>query len=68
MKATPGPLEDFVIRLFRHFALALKDQEIILDRMHRVGQPFQAPGQAQDILRRLHYYKQKEQILAPVCD
>ncbi|KAJ1161056.1 hypothetical protein NDU88_001544 [Pleurodeles waltl] len=64
MKATPGPLEDFVTRLCKHVAPALKDQELILDRTHRVGRPSQAPGWAQDLLTCLHYYKQGEQILA----
>ncbi|KAJ1200796.1 hypothetical protein NDU88_004617 [Pleurodeles waltl] len=68
MQATLGPLEDFVTRLFLHIAPALKDQEIILDHTHRVGRPAQAPVQAQDILTSLHYYKQREQILAAVRD
>ncbi|KAJ1147695.1 hypothetical protein NDU88_000555 [Pleurodeles waltl] len=60
-KTTPGPLEDFVQRLFQHVAPALKDQEIIQDHTHRVGFRSQAPGQAQDKLTCLHYYKQREQ-------
>ncbi|KAJ1083360.1 hypothetical protein NDU88_003519 [Pleurodeles waltl] len=43
MNAARGPLDYFATRLFQHFAPALKDQEIILDRTHRVGQPSQAP-------------------------
>ncbi|KAJ1198381.1 hypothetical protein NDU88_002222 [Pleurodeles waltl] len=63
-QATPGSLEDFVIRLFWH----IKDQEKILDRTHRAGHPSRAPGPAQDILACLHCYKQKKQILASVRD
>ncbi|KAJ1090474.1 hypothetical protein NDU88_003606 [Pleurodeles waltl] len=44
MQTTPGSLEDFVIRLFRHMTPALTDQEITLDCMHRVGQPSWAPS------------------------
>ncbi|KAJ1141602.1 hypothetical protein NDU88_007930 [Pleurodeles waltl] len=66
-QATPGSLEDFVI-LFQHIAPAIKDQEMIIDLPHRAGHPSRAPGQAQDILTCLHYYKQKEQILAEVRD
>ncbi|KAJ1152491.1 hypothetical protein NDU88_005266 [Pleurodeles waltl] len=57
-QAIVGPLEGFVIRLFKH-----DDQDIILDRTHWTGCPSQNPGQPQDILTCLHYYKQKEQIL-----
>ncbi|KAJ1172684.1 hypothetical protein NDU88_004528 [Pleurodeles waltl] len=67
-QATSGSLEDFVIQLFWNAAPAIKDQEIILDRTHRVSQPSWAPGQAQDILTCLHYYKHREQILAAVRD
>ncbi|KAJ1107631.1 hypothetical protein NDU88_005021 [Pleurodeles waltl] len=48
MQATPESLEDFVIRLLRHITPAFKDQEIILDLTHKVGQPSRGPGQAQD--------------------
>ncbi|KAJ1198224.1 hypothetical protein NDU88_002067 [Pleurodeles waltl] len=59
-----GPLEDFVVRLFRQKAPALKEQNIVLNRTHRAGRPARAPGQAQDILTCLHYYKQREVITA----
>ncbi|KAJ1190986.1 hypothetical protein NDU88_000303 [Pleurodeles waltl] len=35
VKAIAGPLEDFVVRLFRDVVLALKEQNIVLDRTHR---------------------------------
>ncbi|KAJ1155830.1 hypothetical protein NDU88_008555 [Pleurodeles waltl] len=60
-----GPLEYFVIRLFKHVASALDDQDIILDRTHRTGRPSQSPGQPQDILMCLHYYKRKELDIGP---
>ncbi|KAJ1179782.1 hypothetical protein NDU88_005016 [Pleurodeles waltl] len=50
-----GPLENFVIRLFRYVAPALDNQDIILDCTHRTGCPSQSPGQPQDILTYLHY-------------
>ncbi|KAJ1151005.1 hypothetical protein NDU88_003792 [Pleurodeles waltl] len=49
-QAIVGPLEDFVVRLFRHVAPALKEQNFVLNRTHRAGRPARAPWQAQDIL------------------
>ncbi|KAJ1104597.1 hypothetical protein NDU88_002007 [Pleurodeles waltl] len=40
-----GPLEGFVIFLFKHVAPAPDDQDIILDCTHRTGHPSQSPGQ-----------------------
>ncbi|KAJ1097930.1 hypothetical protein NDU88_003046 [Pleurodeles waltl] len=68
VQAIMGPLEGFVIRLFKHVVPALDDQDIILDHTHRTGRPSQSLGQLQDILTCLHYYKQKEQILTEVHD
>ncbi|KAJ1177477.1 hypothetical protein NDU88_002732 [Pleurodeles waltl] len=42
--AMPGSLEDFVIRLFRHVAPALKAQEVILACTHRTGHLSQTRG------------------------
>ncbi|KAJ1187662.1 hypothetical protein NDU88_004436 [Pleurodeles waltl] len=67
-QAVAGSLEDFVVRLFRHVAPSLKEQDIVLDRMNRAGRPARTPGQAQDILTCLHYYKQKEVITAAIRD
>ncbi|KAJ1187304.1 hypothetical protein NDU88_004081 [Pleurodeles waltl] len=67
-QAVTETLEDFVVRLFRHVAPALKKQNIVLDRTHRAGQPTHMPGQAQDILTCLHHYKQREAIMAAVRD
>ncbi|KAJ1216024.1 hypothetical protein NDU88_003630 [Pleurodeles waltl] len=63
-----GSLEDFVVRLLRYVAPALKEQDIVLDRTHRAGRPTRSLGQAQDILTCLHYYKQREVIMAAVRD
>ncbi|KAJ1192832.1 hypothetical protein NDU88_002138 [Pleurodeles waltl] len=60
--------EDFVVRLFQHVAPALKDQNIILDRTHRADHPARSPGQAQDILTCLHYYRQWETMMAAVLN
>ncbi|KAJ1181757.1 hypothetical protein NDU88_006957 [Pleurodeles waltl] len=65
-QAVVGPLEDFVVRLFHHVAPVLKEQDIVLDRTHRAGRPARAPGQAQDILTCLHYYKQRAVIMAVI--
>ncbi|KAJ1082995.1 hypothetical protein NDU88_003156 [Pleurodeles waltl] len=62
-----GALEDFVVRLFHHVSPALKEQNIVFDRTHRAGRPARTPGQAQDILTCLHYYKQQV-IMATVRD
>ncbi|KAJ1123929.1 hypothetical protein NDU88_002396 [Pleurodeles waltl] len=59
-QAVAGSLEDFVVRLFRHVAPSLKEEDIVLDITHRAGRPDRAPGQADDILTCLHYFKQKE--------
>ncbi|KAJ1139985.1 hypothetical protein NDU88_006346 [Pleurodeles waltl] len=67
-QAVAGSLEDFVVRLFHHVAPSLKEQDIVLDRMHRAGRPARTPGQAQDILTCLHYYKQKEVIMTAIRD
>ncbi|KAJ1201390.1 hypothetical protein NDU88_005201 [Pleurodeles waltl] len=67
-QAAAGPLEDFIVRPFRHAAPAPKEQAIVLDRTYRAGRPAQAPGQAQDILTCIHYYKQREVIMLTVCD
>ncbi|KAJ1081905.1 hypothetical protein NDU88_002077 [Pleurodeles waltl] len=67
-QAVVAPLEDFVVRLFRHVAPALKEQDTVLDKTHRAGRPARAPGQAQDILTCLHYYKQREVIIVAVRD
>ncbi|KAJ1203803.1 hypothetical protein NDU88_007584 [Pleurodeles waltl] len=45
-QAVAGSLEDFDVRLFRHMAPALKDQDIVLDRTHGDGRRAQAPRQA----------------------
>ncbi|KAJ1171587.1 hypothetical protein NDU88_003448 [Pleurodeles waltl] len=58
VQAVKGALEYFVVRLSCHVAPALKEQNIVLDRMHRAGYPARMLGQAQDILTCLHYYKQ----------
>ncbi|KAJ1125455.1 hypothetical protein NDU88_003887 [Pleurodeles waltl] len=67
-QAVTGTLEDFVVHLFHHVAPALKEQNIVLHRTHRAGRPAHVPGRAQDILTCLHNYKQKEVIMAAVCD
>ncbi|KAJ1157405.1 hypothetical protein NDU88_010118 [Pleurodeles waltl] len=67
-QAVAGSLEDFVVHLFRHMAPSLKEQDNVLDRMHRAGRPARTPGQALDILTCLHYYKQKEVIIAAIQD
>ncbi|KAJ1106601.1 hypothetical protein NDU88_004002 [Pleurodeles waltl] len=67
-QATTEALEDFVVRLVRYMAPALKEQSIALDKMQRAGRPARTPGQAQDILTCLHYYKQREVIIAAVHD
>ncbi|KAJ1157041.1 hypothetical protein NDU88_009756 [Pleurodeles waltl] len=41
-------LENFVVRLFRPVAPALKDQSIVLDQKHKAGCPAHSPGQAQN--------------------
>ncbi|KAJ1192044.1 hypothetical protein NDU88_001356 [Pleurodeles waltl] len=68
VQAIVGPLKGFVIRLFKYVGPALDDQDIIPDRTHWTGHPFQTPGQPQDILTCLHHYKEKEQILTTVRD
>ncbi|KAJ1154589.1 hypothetical protein NDU88_007335 [Pleurodeles waltl] len=68
LQAAAGKLDDYVLRLFTHVALNLMDQDIILDRSHRAGQPSHSPGQPQDILKCLCYYPQKEAIMAAVRD
>ncbi|KAJ1174535.1 hypothetical protein NDU88_006356 [Pleurodeles waltl] len=67
-QAVTGTLEDFVVRLFCHLAPDLKEQNIVLGRKHRAGRPARSPGQAQDILTCLHFYKQRDSIMAAVCD
>ncbi|KAJ1091593.1 hypothetical protein NDU88_004712 [Pleurodeles waltl] len=62
-QAVLGPLQDFVVRLFKHVAPELKDQAIILDKTHRAGHPARSLGQAQGILTCLHHYNQRETIL-----
>ncbi|KAJ1140797.1 hypothetical protein NDU88_007135 [Pleurodeles waltl] len=65
--AVTGSLEDFVVRLFLHVAPALKDQTIILDRTQS-WPPACSLGQAQDIMTCLHYFRQREIIMAAARD
>ncbi|KAJ1088163.1 hypothetical protein NDU88_001322 [Pleurodeles waltl] len=67
-QAMTGNLEEYVVRHFRHVAPALKEQNIVLERTQRAGPPTRSPGQTQDILICLHYYKQREAIMAAVRD
>ncbi|KAJ1126970.1 hypothetical protein NDU88_005376 [Pleurodeles waltl] len=67
-QAVTGTQENFVVRLFRHKAPALKEQHSMLDRTHRADRPARTPGQAQNILTCLHHYKQREVIMAAVPD
>ncbi|KAJ1130661.1 hypothetical protein NDU88_009011 [Pleurodeles waltl] len=68
VQADSGKLEDYVLCLFRQVAPALSAQEIILDRTQRVEHPARSPGQPQNMLTFLHYYKQKDAIMAIVQD
>ncbi|KAJ1117583.1 hypothetical protein NDU88_005781 [Pleurodeles waltl] len=65
-QAVTGALEDFVVCLFCHLAPALKQPNIVLDRTHRAGRPARTLGQATTVLTCLHYYKQREAIMAAV--
>ncbi|KAJ1155429.1 hypothetical protein NDU88_008159 [Pleurodeles waltl] len=67
-QAEAGSLEEFVVCLFRHVVPSFKEQDIVLDGTHRAGRPAHTPGQAQDMLPCLHYYKQKEVIMVAIRD
>ncbi|KAJ1119870.1 hypothetical protein NDU88_008054 [Pleurodeles waltl] len=67
-QAVTGKLEDFMECLFRYVAPDLKDQNVVIDRTHRVGRPARSPVQAQDILICLHHYKQRETKMAQAQD
>ncbi|KAJ1132686.1 hypothetical protein NDU88_010990 [Pleurodeles waltl] len=54
LQADPGRLKEYVLRLFCYVAPDLVEQDILLDRTHRAGQPASSPGQPQDILTCLH--------------
>ncbi|KAJ1215038.1 hypothetical protein NDU88_002648 [Pleurodeles waltl] len=59
LQAAGGYLEDYTHRLFHHIAPEHTPQEITIDTVHRAGRPATSPGQPQNILTCLHYYRQK---------
>ncbi|KAJ1143374.1 hypothetical protein NDU88_009683 [Pleurodeles waltl] len=64
LQAGVGRLKDYILRLSHLVAIDMEGQDTILDRTHRVGRQARSPEQPQDILTCLHYYWQKEAIMA----
>ncbi|KAJ1188293.1 hypothetical protein NDU88_005055 [Pleurodeles waltl] len=58
-----GDLERYISNLFRHILPDLAGKEVVLDFTHRVDS---VPGMHQDILTYIHYFCQKEAIMAAV--
>ncbi|KAJ1092553.1 hypothetical protein NDU88_005663 [Pleurodeles waltl] len=66
LQADAGRMKDYALLLFCHVAPDLEEQDIILDRTHRAGRQALSLQQPQDILTCLHYFWQKEAIIAAV--
>ncbi|KAJ1082217.1 hypothetical protein NDU88_002385 [Pleurodeles waltl] len=68
LQVNSGNPENYVDRLFRNVLPDLADKDIVLDCTHIAGRSANYRGMPQDILTCLHYYCQKEAIMAAVRD